>query len=78
MSPGAIEEGGKAANAAIEALKGTPAILAILLFNLIFLFLVAYTGIKSNEHWNNEIERWAEFARACQNVTIRDKESERR
>jgi hypothetical protein len=74
---GAVEEGGKAANAAIEALKSTPVVLALVIFNILFMFLVTYSGIKSADRWDKEVERWLEVVRACQNVTIRDKESGR-
>lgn len=43
MSPGPVEEGGKIATALVESLKAQPAILAILVFNLILMGLVYFS-----------------------------------
>lgn len=43
MNPGPVEEGGKVATALVESLKAQPAILAILVFNLILMGLVYFS-----------------------------------
>lgn len=43
MNPGPIEEGGKIATALVESLKAQPAVLAILVFNLILMGLVYFS-----------------------------------
>ena len=40
MTPGPVEEGGKAASAIVESLKTSPVILALVIFNLAFIALV--------------------------------------
>jgi hypothetical protein len=42
MAPGALEEGGKAANSFIEALKGQPAVLAMIVANFALLIFIFY------------------------------------
>jgi hypothetical protein len=66
MNPGIGEEAGKAANATIDALKSTPVVFALVLFNVLFMFLIAYMSLKSSERWDHEIERWAELVKSCQ------------
>lgn len=44
MTPGPIEETGKVATAVIESLKTSPAMLAILIFNILLLALVYFGG----------------------------------
>jgi len=57
VNPGAAEEAGKAAVSTIDALKSTPVILGVLVFNLAFMGFVAYF-----EHTNGE--RWARTVQA--------------
>jgi hypothetical protein len=66
MNPGIGEEAGKVATSTIEALKGSPALLVLVIFNVLFIATMVYVGIKSGHRWDQEIERWAEFAKACQ------------
>lgn len=42
MNPGPVEEGGKVATGVIDALRGNPAMLAIIVLNLLILGLVYY------------------------------------
>jgi hypothetical protein len=42
MSPGLVEEGGKVATGAVEAMKGTPLGIALLVVNMAFLAFVGY------------------------------------
>jgi hypothetical protein len=60
------EQAGKAAQSTIDALKSTPAILSLLLINLLFMGVLVYVSIKSSARWDREIERWVELAQACQ------------
>ena len=42
MSPGLVEEGGKVASNAVDAMKGTPLGIALLVVNMAFLGFVGY------------------------------------
>jgi hypothetical protein len=42
MNPGLVEEGGKVASGAVEAMKGTPLGIALLVVNMAFLAFVGY------------------------------------
>jgi hypothetical protein len=42
MNPGIVEEGGKVASGAVEAMKGTPLGIALLVVNMAFLAFVGY------------------------------------
>jgi hypothetical protein len=53
MNPGPAEEAGKVATAAVTALSGTPWILALLIFNLTFLGLLAWVGRDTRQHYDN-------------------------
>lgn len=44
MNPGPVEEGGKVATALIESMKTQPLTLAVLLFNIIVVGLVFFSG----------------------------------
>jgi hypothetical protein len=59
------EQAGKAAVATVDALKSTPAVLALVLFNVLFMTLAVYAQLQSGERWDREIERWAELAKSC-------------
>jgi hypothetical protein len=79
MNPGIVEETSKAAQSTIDALKSTPIVLALVIFNILFMFAMMYGAIRISERWDREIERWAELVRACQNITIHEKsQSEQR
>jgi hypothetical protein len=66
MSPGLGEQVGKTAVATVDALKSSPALLVLVLFNALFIATMVYVGIKSGERWDQEIERWAGLAKSCQ------------
>src|SRR5262249_4700335 len=51
MSPGVGEEVGLTARTVVEALKTTPAILALVIFNLLFLGTVVYVQHTNGERW---------------------------
>jgi hypothetical protein len=63
---GISEEAGKAATATISALSSTPVVLALVVFNVLYMGLSTYAAIKVSERWDREVQRWAEFAKACQ------------
>lgn len=67
------EQIGKVATSTVEALKSTPVVLALVVFNVLFVVLMSYAAVKISGHWDHEIERWVEFARACQNVSVKPK-----
>lgn len=72
MNPGVGEEVGKVAASAIDALKSTPAVLALLVFNILFMLILGYVSLKSSERWDKEIGRWETLVHACQNIPKSD------
>jgi hypothetical protein len=76
MNPGVTEEAGKAATATIDALKSTPMILALVIFNVLFMGFSGYVSLKISERWNAEIDRWEKLVYACQNITVREKQQQ--
>jgi len=50
------EEAGKTARTVVEALKSTPAILALVIFNLLFLGAVVYIQHANGERWQTLLE----------------------
>lgn len=62
MTPGPVEEAGKVATSTIDALKATPIVLALVIFNVIFMILTGYISVKSGERWDRSVERWQEIA----------------
>ena len=50
------EEAGKVASSAIDALKGTPAVLALVIFNLLFFGVVVYVQYTNGERWEKLFE----------------------
>jgi hypothetical protein len=68
MNPGVTEEAGKTAQTVVEALKTTPALLALVIFNLIFLFMMGYLSVKSGDRLEREIARWQEMATSAVKV----------
>ena len=60
------EQAGKAAQSTIEALRSTPVVLALVLFNLLFVGAMIYVALKTGERWEHEIERWVELVKQCQ------------
>jgi predicted PurR-regulated permease PerM len=63
------EQAGKAAQSTIDALKSTPVVLALVVFNLLFVGAMVFVSVKSGERWDREIERWAGLAKSCQDRT---------
>jgi hypothetical protein len=64
MSAG--EEISKATTATIDALRSTPVVLALVIFNILFMFLMTYAAIKTSERWDHEIQRWVDLVQSCQ------------
>jgi len=56
MPPGVSEEAGKTARTLVDALKSTPAILALVLFNLAFMAMVVYIQHTNGERWQTLLE----------------------
>ena len=50
------DEAGKTARTVVEALKSTPAILALVLFNLAFMGMVLYIQHTNGERWQTLLE----------------------
>jgi len=51
MTPGVGHEAGETARTVVEAMKSTPAILALVIFNLLFMGMVAYIQHSNGERW---------------------------
>lgn len=54
MNSSAVEEGGKVASSLIETMKGQPITLAMVVFNIIFVFVV-YFGLKSQRESHDKL-----------------------
>jgi hypothetical protein len=61
MSPGVSEEVAKVATTTVEALKQTPATLALVIFNLLFMAAVVYVSVKNSNESNAEMMRMHEL-----------------
>jgi hypothetical protein len=70
MNPGVSEEASKAVVSTVEALKSTPVVLALVIFNLLFMAGVVYISIKTGERWDKEISRWETLVHACQQLKV--------
>ena len=62
---GPVEEASKVAQSVTDALKSTPVVLALVVFNVIFMLMMGYISLTSSKRWDNEVERWAQIVRAC-------------
>jgi len=56
MTPGPVEETAKVASGVVEALRGTPAVLALVIFNLLFFGVVVYVQYTNGERWEKLFE----------------------
>ncbi|HEY1249061.1 MAG TPA: hypothetical protein VGE97_08750 [Nitrososphaera sp.] len=68
MNPGIGEEVGKVASGTVDALKQTPIVLALVIFNVLFMILSGYVSLRISERWNLEIDRWEKLVHACQGI----------
>lgn len=73
MNPGVSEEIGKVAINTVDALRTAPIVLALVIFNVMFMCLSVYVVTKSSERWNAEIDRWEKLVHACQDITVQPK-----
>lgn len=55
------EEITKVATTTVEALKATPMILALVIFNILFMFLVVYLSLKNGERWDKQNDHMHEL-----------------
>ena len=58
MSPGAIEEAGETARSAIDSLKSTPVVLALVIFNVLYMGGSVWSQVKQGETYDRAAERW--------------------
>ena len=58
MSPGAVDTAGQVAGSAIDALKSTPVVLALVIFNVLYMVGTFYTNIKEGERYDKAADRW--------------------
>lgn len=59
MNPGITEEAGSAARSAIDALKSTPVVLALVIFNVLYLSLGAWQQIRDADNRTELLKTWA-------------------
>ena len=59
------EQAGKAAQSTVEALKSTPVVLALVVFNVLFMGAMVFVSVKSSERWDKEVQRWADLVAHC-------------
>ena len=64
-SPSKVEGVAQVAQTTVDALKSTPILLAVLLFNLMFMVTLGYVTLHNSSRWDNDVQRWAEIAKAC-------------
>jgi hypothetical protein len=55
------DKAAQVAQTTVEALKQTPMILALVIFNILFMFLSVYASIKMGARWDAEIARMHEL-----------------
>lgn len=55
MNPGPVEEAGLTARTMTDALKSTPVVLAILIFNLGFMLLIGWGTHETGERWERTV-----------------------
>ena len=61
MNPGPIDDAGKVATSAIDALKSQPLVLYLMIFNVLFIVGTVYVGLQRIEQMNNLINRCFEI-----------------
>jgi hypothetical protein len=59
---GPVEEGSKVATSVVDALKASPGLLTVLIFNIVFIGLLAYATMTERKHWAATVEL---IAKAC-------------
>jgi hypothetical protein len=59
------EQAGKAAQSTIDALKSTPVVLSLVIFNVLFMGAMVFVSVKSSERWDKEVQRWADLVAHC-------------
>jgi len=57
MTPGVGHEAGETARTVVAALKSTPGILALVIFNLLFLGAVVYIQHTNGERWHELMQQ---------------------
>jgi hypothetical protein len=58
---GIAGEASKVAATTVEALKQTPLVLSLVIFNVLFIGAMIYVSIKTGARWDAEIERLHEL-----------------
>lgn len=56
MNPGVGEEAGQTARTVVQALQTTPALLALVIFNVMFMATVAYITYLNSSRWHELAE----------------------
>jgi hypothetical protein len=58
MSPGITEEAGGTARTLIQSLASTPLVLALVVFNIIYIAMTTYLQIKQGERFTENQATW--------------------
>jgi hypothetical protein len=56
MNDGIGHEAGETARSVVKSLQSTPVVLALVLFNLVFMGVVAYVTYMNSERWQSVVE----------------------
>ena len=72
MNPGIVDEVGQTARATVTALQSTPVVLGVLLFNVMFMALVGWSGYENGKRW----ERLLTASLKCVNSDFKLQSSE--
>lgn len=58
MNPGPVEEAGSTARSVVTALSSQPVVLALVVFNVLYLAGSIYGDIKAGDRYEKASERW--------------------
>jgi hypothetical protein len=65
MMTGPVDAATDVAKSVTSALQAAPVVLALVIFNLLFIGAIVYLSIHSDNQWAAETERWATIAQSC-------------
>ena len=65
MNPSLSDNAAQVASTTISALKETPAMLTLVIFNLLFIGVLAFFAVRNNAAWSEETERLHSLVAKC-------------
>lgn len=65
MTPGVPEEVGKVATSAVDALKSTPVVLALVIFNVLYMAGSFWSQARTAEVFDHSAQRWKDLVQAA-------------